>query len=175
MATQRTGLLGVAVAFAALAGGCSSMPSLTGNKSPFGSTSSIDRTFIGAAQTWDFDKNGTVTCDEWKGYATTLFRESDGDGSGTLDASEFQTMAKTDRLFEIANVGYFDGNGDSRVTPEELTGKQNSAFKMLDKNGDCQIDRNETVQVLSRDAPKASGQAPNTDQQGPSSSGGGRY
>lgn len=149
------------------AAGCSSMPSLTGGGSPFGSKNVVDRTFIGAAQTWDFDKNGSVTCDEWKNYAMSLMKESDGDGNGSLDAAEFQTMAKTDRLFEVADTGYFDGNGDGRVTAEELTGKQNTAFKLLDKNGDCQIDRNESVQVLQVDAPKSSGQAPNTDQQGP--------
>lgn len=156
-----------ALAIAALCAGCSSLPSLTGNKSPFGNSSTVDRTFIGAAQTWDFDKDGTVTCDEWKNYAATLFRESDGDGNGALDASEFAQMSRTDRLFEIADVGYFDGNGDSKVTLEEMTGKQNAAFKLLDKNGDCRIDRNESVQVLQRDAPKSEGLG--TEQQGPSS------
>lgn len=164
----------IAVGASAL-GGCSSMPSLTGSGSPFGGGSNVvDRTFIGAAQTWDFDKNGSVTCDEWKNYATSLLKESDGDGNGSLDSAEFQTMAKTDRLFEVADVKYFDGNGDGRVTGEELTGRQNTAFKLLDKNGDCQIDRNESVKVLQVDAPKSSGQAPNTDQQGPGSIGGRR-
>jgi Ca2+-binding EF-hand superfamily protein len=145
--------------------GCSSMPSLTGG-SPFGSTSSIDRTFIGAAQTWDFDKDGTVTCDEWKNYVTTLLRESDGNGDGALEAAEFQQMAKTDQLFSVADLTYFDVNGDGKVTIEELSGKQNAAFKQLDKNGDCRIDRNESVRVLQVDAPKASA-APNVDQKVP--------
>ncbi len=134
--------------------GCSSMPSFT-PKSPFGSSSTVDQTFVGAAQTWDFDKNGAVTCDEWKNYATMSLRESDSDGNGSLDAAEFGKMAQTDRLFEVADLPYYDGSGDGRVTVEEMTGKQNVAFKMLDKNGDCQIDRNETVQVLQRDKPKA--------------------
>ncbi|MBY0224283.1 MAG: EF-hand domain-containing protein [Hyphomicrobium sp.] len=146
--------------------GCSSVPSLTGG-SPFGSTSSIDRTFIGAAQTWDFDKDGTVTCDEWKNYLATLLRESDGNGDGSLDDAEFKQMAKTDQLFSVADRSYFDANGDGKVTVEELTGKQNAAFKQLDKNGDCRIDRNESVRVLQVDAPKG-GTAPNTDQQVPS-------
>lgn len=138
-----------------LGSACSSMPSLMGGgKSPLGSGSALDQTFIGAAQTWDFDKNGTVTCDEWKNYAATLFRESDGDGNGALDAAEFQQMSRTDRLFEIADVAYFDANRDGKVTLEEMTGKQNTAFRLLDKNGDCQIDRNESVQVLQREAPK---------------------
>jgi hypothetical protein len=147
------GALAAVLAMAALAGGCSSTP-MFGNSSPFGSTSSIDRTFIGAAQTWDFDKNGSVSCEEWKQYATTSLHEADANGDGTLDAEEFKKMAATDRLFEVADLSYYDGNNDGRVTVEEITGKQNVAFKMLDKNGDCQIDRNETVQVLQIDKPK---------------------
>jgi Ca2+-binding EF-hand superfamily protein len=79
-------------------------------------------------------------------------------------------MAKTDHLFTVADSGYFDANGDGKVTIEELTGKQNAAFKMLDKNADCRIDRNESVRVLPVDAPKASG-APSPDQQIPGQGG----
>jgi len=166
---------GLAIVFATgitLAGCGSSLPSFTGGGSPFGSSSNLDRTFIGAAQTWDFDKNGSVTCDEWKSYVASLVKESDGSGDGALDATEFQQMAKIDRLFEEADLGYFDANGDSRVTVEEMTGKQNVAFKLLDKNGDCSIDRNESVRVLQVDAPKASSSAPDTTQQGSSGPGG---
>ncbi len=63
-------------------------------------------------------------------------------------------MAKNDRLFELANLSYYDANSDGRVSADELVGKQNAAFKLLDKNGDCQIDRNETVQVVADDKPK---------------------
>jgi hypothetical protein len=165
---DRTRGLAVIVATGLGLAGCgSSLPSFTGG-SPFGSTSSIDRTFIGAAQTWDFDKDGTVTCDEWKNYVATLVRESDGNGDGALETAEFQQMAKTDRLFEVADAGYFDANGDGRVTVEEMTGKQNVAFKQLDKNGDCRIDRNESVRVLQVEAPKSSTSAPDTTQQGSS-------
>ncbi|MGE5267783.1 MAG: EF-hand domain-containing protein [Deltaproteobacteria bacterium] len=150
----------VAAATATLAG-CSSMPSLTG-----ASASSMDRTFISAAQTWDFDKDGSVTCDEWKNYVATLVRESDGNGDGALDAEDFKKLAKTDQLFSVADLSYYDTNGDGRVTIEEMTAKPNAAFKLLDKNGVCRIDRNESVRVLQVDAPKASS-APNTDQQVP--------
>src|SRR3972149_552768 len=64
--------------------------------SPFSSSSDFDRTFIGAAQTWDLDKNSSVTCDEWRQYATTSFRETDGNGDGVLDAQEFVALAKGD-------------------------------------------------------------------------------
>ncbi len=156
----RLGLVCVGLALA----GCSSVPSLTGGGSPFSGTSGVDRTFISAAQTWDFDKDGTVTCDEWKNYAASLLRESDGNGDGALEAAEFQQMAKTDRLFTMADTAYFDANGDGKVSLEEMTGKPNAAFRLLDKNNDCRIDRTESVRVLQVDAPKA---APVPDQQVP--------
>lgn len=123
--------------------------------SPFSSSNVVDQTFISAAQTWDMDKNGSVTCAEWTGYVSTLLKESDANADNALDAAEFDRVIKSDRLFEVANLAYYDGNADGRVTLEELTGKQNRAFALLDKNGDCQLDRNESVRVHGVDKPKA--------------------
>jgi EF hand len=132
---------------AVVAAGCTA-------SSPFSNSNDFDRTFIGAAQTWDLDKNSVVSCDEWKQYASTSFRESDGNGDGALTPDEFAVMAKSDRLFSIADAKYYDANSDGRVSIDELTGKQNRAFNLLDKNGDCQIDRNETVQIVAVDKKK---------------------
>jgi Ca2+-binding EF-hand superfamily protein len=151
---------------AAFVGGCSSSA-----KNPFGNTSDFDRTFIAAAQTWDLDKNGSVGCDEWTRYVSTEFRQADGNGDGSLDAEEWKKLVASDRLFETANISYFDANGDGKVAVEEMTGKQNLAFKLLDRNQDCQIDRTETVQVHGIDKPKAASSAPDTS----SSRGGGGY
>lgn len=139
-----TGLVLVPV----LAAGCAS-----GN--PFNNATDFDRTFISAAQTWDLDKNGSVSCDEWVQYVSTSFREADANGDGALDAEEWKVLVKSDRLFEVANISYYDANGDGRVSVEEMTGKQNLAFKLLDRNQDCQIDRTEAVQVHGVDRPKA--------------------
>ena len=140
--------------------------------SPFSSNNDFDRTFIGAAQTWDLNKDGSVSCDEWKQYAVTSFRESDSNGDGALDQTEFLAMAKNDRLFEVANVSYYDANGDGRVTSDELSGKPNVAFKLLDKNADCRIDRTESVQVYAVDKPKAKEYDNSTIGGGPSRGGG---
>ena len=148
------------LAVSLLAAGCTS--------TPFSSTSDFDRTFIGAAQTWDLDKNGVVTCDEWKRYTATSLREADINGDGALDQEEWARMAKSDRLFEMANLAYFDANSDGRATADELAAKSNPAFRLLDKNQDCQIDRTESVQVYSIDKPKEK----EVDQQIPSPGGG---
>ncbi len=81
-------------------------------------------------------------------------READANGDGALDATEWQTLVKGDRLFEVATLSYYDSNGDGKVTADEMANKPNRAFALLDKNGDCQIDRNETVQVINVDKPK---------------------
>lgn len=139
-------LLLAPLACAAMAG-CSSMPSL--GKNPFSSTSNFDVTFVNASQTWDLDKNGTTTCDEWKQYSGGELRQADADADGALNDQEWAVMAKSDRLFETAGLSYYDANGDGKVTAEELTGKQNPAFRMLDRNGDCQIAHDEKATVYS--------------------------
>ncbi len=154
----RTGAF-LALGAGLLASGCAS-------NSPFSKATDFDRTFISAAQTWDLDKNGSVSCDEWAQYVTQSFREADVNGDGALDAEEWKKLVSNDRLFEVANMSYYDANGDGRVTVEEMTGKQNIAFKLLDRNGDCQIDRTESVQVhgvdkvKSKDAGTAEGRGP---------------
>lgn len=151
--------------FSLLMAGCGGGMSLP--KNPFASENITDRTFIGAAQTWDLDKNSVVTCDEWKQYASSLLREADGNGDSALAPDEWQAMARVDRLFDVADFKYFDGNADGKVSSEELTGKPNLAFKLLDKNGDCQIARDESVQVLSTEKSKDLGTAPRQDQAAP--------
>lgn len=137
-------VLGLSASLLAGCGGAS-VPSL-GN--PFASgPNTFDVTFISAAETWDLDKDTVVTCTEWQQYATTAFAEADSDGDGSLTDAEFQNMARTDRLFDIANLKYYDRNSDGRVSREELTGKKNRAFELLDKNNDCKLERNEKVQV----------------------------
>lgn len=140
---------------AAATGACSS-----GGGNPFSNTSDFDRTFIAAAQTWDLNKDSVVTCDEWIQYITQAHREADANGDGALDATEWQSLVKSDRLFEVAGLKYYDANSDGRVTLEEMTGTHNVAFKLLDRNQDCQIDRNEAVRVHGVDRVKPKDMAP---------------
>ncbi|WP_072395978.1 EF-hand domain-containing protein [Hyphomicrobium sp. CS1GBMeth3] len=157
----------LAVLPGAVAGGCAS------SSNPFSNNTDFDRTFIAAAQTWDLNKDSVVTCDEWTQYITTEFRQADSNGDGALDAEEWKKLVRNDRLFEIANLAYYDANGDGRVTLEEMTGKQNLAFKLLDRNSDCQIDRSESVQVHGVDKIKPKdGGAPDTTTQGSGRPGG---
>jgi hypothetical protein len=150
---------------------CSSNPLSGGLSNAFGdSKSDFEITFLSASATWDMNKDNIVTCDEWKQYATRALQEADADRDNALVPAEWAAMARNDALFVSANHKYYDANGDGKVTIEELTGKQNLAFTMLDKNTDCQIAHDEKVNVYSVIKPKEK----ELDQRSPGGMGGGR-
>lgn len=125
--------------------GCGASMFGGGGGSPLGSASSNDLLFVSAAQTWDLDKNNAVTCEEWQKYTLELLTEADRDGDGALTPEEYQTVIRSDRLFQTADHGYFDIDNDGKVTAQEMSGKPNPAFAILDKNKDCQIGTDEMV------------------------------
>lgn len=99
-----------------------------------------------AARTWDIDKDGVATCDEWKRYAGDLFTGADANRDGYLSADEYRAMSLIDRLFHTIDFKYFDANGDGRVSRTELVDKPNPAFTRLDKNNDCKLEGTELLQ-----------------------------
>ncbi len=119
----------LAGASACLQGGCSST-------SP-GLSDTIEGTFIRAAPTWDLNRDGKVTCEEWKTYARSLFREADLNHDGKLTPAEFEKLAKIDRLFEMADFKYYDVNKQGYVTETEFVDRPNPAFAALDKDNTC--------------------------------------
>src|SRR5262249_50009039 len=114
-----------ALILALLAASCSSTPP--------GLTEGINGAFIRAAPTWDLNHDGDVTCEEWRQYAASVFRDADLNRDGKLTAEEFQRLAKIDRLFETANFAYYDVNHQGYVTQQEFIDRPNPAFAELDK------------------------------------------
>jgi hypothetical protein len=102
------------------------------NKSPLVTASAIDREFAAAAVTWDLNRDGNVTCDEWKQYASDLFRVADVNHDGVLTREEFASLTRQDKLFEVAGFSYFDADGDGQITLSEVVDKPNPAFALLD-------------------------------------------
>jgi len=122
-----------------------------GNASPLDSASATDRAFIAAETTWDLNRDGSVTCNEWKQYVASLLKEADGDRDGSLSRQEHEALSRQDRLFQTIGFAYFDADGNGRISLSELADKPNPAFALLDRNGDCVIASNERVrQVESR-------------------------
>lgn len=113
----------------------------SGSMNPFGGSgvSEIDTVFLAAAGNWDRNRDGIVTCDEWKAYAAELFDAADADRDGMLTPVEFATILKTDRMFETANFKYWDVNNDGKVSRAEFVDRPNPAFTLLDKNKTCQL------------------------------------
>ena len=105
----------------------------------------VDRVFPSAAGGWDRNRDGVVTCDEWKAYAGELFDSADANRDGTLDRTEFQKIIGTDRMFETADFSYYDGNGDGNVERTEFVDKPNRAFALLDKGNECKLTANQTA------------------------------
>ena len=136
-------VVAMCLALVAGAGGCATQGSQQG------AASEIDSVFASAVTTWDINRDGQVTCEEWRKYAGGLFAESDANKDGALSRQEFAAMARGDRLFDIANFNYFDGNSDGKVTLAEIIDKPNPAFRVLDKNGDCVIGRDEKLRERS--------------------------
>ncbi len=129
--------LAAAVALALAGCSSSSMPSIgsiTGN-----SISDTDRVFLMAAGSWDRNRDSTVTCDEWKAYATELFNGADANRDDLLEAGEWGRVVAVDRMFETVNVGYYDANGDGKVSRAEMTDKPNPAFKLMDAGNTCAL------------------------------------
>ena len=141
------------VAAAAL-GGCGSNPikSLQ-SANPFtkgNNLSDIDRVFLMAAGSWDRNHDNKVTCDEWKAYATELFNGADANHDDALDASEWSMLSKNDRMFDTADLNYFDGNHDGKVSRAEFVDKQNPAFRLLDTANTCSLDGSQVAGARSR-------------------------
>lgn len=98
-----------------------------------------DRVFLSAAGGWDRNRDGVVTCDEWKAYAAELFDAADANRDGFLDRSEYLKIITTDRMFETVDFSYYDANGDGKVARTEFVDKPNRAFVLLDKTNECKL------------------------------------
>jgi len=96
--------------------------------------------FLTWASVWgDADRKGVYTCDEWKRYAGKLFDQADRKHRGYLDAQEFDALRKADPMLKDADPGYFDDNGDGRVSRAEFVNKPNPFFSRYDKKGTCRV------------------------------------
>lgn len=148
---------------ALLAAACSTGPGAGINE--------IDRAFLVSIVSWDMNKDGTVTCDEWKAYARAAFTEADANRDGKLTAAEFETMIKGDRLFFYANLQYYDTNRDGFVDAKELIDRPNPAFAYLDGDKDCRLTPDEIsrTRLLTQAPPEVASAGKDTDKTIPGS------
>jgi EF hand len=112
---------------------------LAGCSSSSSSLGEVDRVFLSAAGSWDTNRDGMVTCEEWRAYATELFNGADANGDGSVDSTEYATIVNTDRMFQTVEFRYYDANGDGKLDRTEFVDKPNRAFALLDKTNQCQL------------------------------------
>ncbi len=131
----------LALLTAAAVSACSSspLPSI-GSINPFSkSIPDTDRVFLMAAGSWDRNRDNNVTCDEWKSYATELFNGADANADESVDQSEWGSITKVDRMFDTADLSYYDASRDGKVTRAEFIEKPNPAFALLDPGKTCTL------------------------------------
>ena len=145
----------------ALLPGCGGSPmsaigSITGGGK---SISDTDRVFLMAAGSWDRNRDNSVTCDEWKAYATELFNGADANRDDAVDATEWPRIEAVDRMFSTADLSYFDANGDGKVSRAELVDRQNPAFKLMDTGNTCALNGAQVAGARSKTQYDTSGKA----------------
>lgn len=134
----------VTLATAIAATGCSGgsgIPTLSsiGSIGSKKSVSETDRVFLMAAGSWDRNRDNTVTCEEWKTYATELFDGADGNRDNQLEQTDWPSIVKVDRMFEVADFDYYDANNDDKVSRAEFVDRENPAFVLMDTAKTCAL------------------------------------
>lgn len=138
-------------------GGCS------GGATPFGGSglTDIDKAFLAAAPSWDVDRDGMVTCQDWASYLSALFQAADKNRDGLLLPEEFQTIVATDRMFATADFRYWDAGKQGRLSLADMSARPNPAFTLVDKDRDCRLDKLEILAAeTAGDRPRPSHRMP---------------
>lgn len=123
----------------AIAGGVAACSSSGGPSLFSEGPSPVDRIFLAAAGNWDRNKDGVVTCDEWKAYAAELFDGADVGRKGYLTPDDWKKVIAVDRMFETADFKYYDANNDGKVDRAEFVDRSNRAFELADRDHDCDL------------------------------------
>lgn len=99
---------------------------------------------------WDRNNDGFVTDDEWQSNAVRWYgpqktqyykveKAWDVDGNGRLDASEFDNVITTTKLYDT-----WDKNADKTLTSEEY---YEATFRVYDTNSDGNINYEEWIKA----------------------------
>jgi hypothetical protein len=105
----------------------------------------VDRVFLSAAGNWDRNKDGIVTCDEWRAYASELFDSADTNHDGFVDATEYPKIVGTDRMFQTVDLRYYDADHDGKLSRTEFVDKPNRAFALLDQSNQCKLNADQVA------------------------------
>ena len=110
--------------------------------------------------TWDANRDGVFTCDEWKGFADLIFTLADRNRDGKLDKTEFATVQKADAALADADFGYFDENQDGKIARKEFVDKPSAFIMRFDRNNDCRVTGDEIRATTAPKGPQGPAERP---------------
>jgi hypothetical protein len=110
--------------------------------------------------TWDANRDGIFTCDEWKGFVDRIFTLADRNRDGKLDKAEFATVQKADAALADADFGYFDENQDGKIARKEFVDKPSAFIMRFDRNGDCRVTGDEIRATTAPKGPQGPAERP---------------
>lgn len=139
---------------------CSSTPLSSIGSIGSNKISETDRVFLMAAGSWDRNRDNQITCDEWKAYASELFNGADANRDEFVDATEWPAIVSVDRMFETANLGYYDKNGDGKVARAEFIDAPNPAFTLMNASSTCVLSGAQVAGARSKTEYDVSGKKP---------------
>ena len=116
------------------------------HKETSAATASGDDLVVSTARLWGGDL-GVYTCDQWKRYVTNLFDRADRYHRGYIDEKQFKIIQYASPIFANAEFGYFDDNGDGRITKSEFVDRPSEFFARFDKKHDCRVTADEMNQA----------------------------
>jgi hypothetical protein len=111
-----------------------------------GSAAGSDDLIVSTAGLWG-GTLGVYSCDQWRRYVTDLFNRADRYHRGYIDEKQFKIIKYASPIFAKADFGYFDDNGDGRVTKSEFVDKPSEFFLRFDKRHDCRVTPDEMSQA----------------------------
>jgi Ca2+-binding EF-hand superfamily protein len=135
------------LAASGVAAGCASS-SASGPK-----ISTVDQSFLRGINSYDQNRDGAVTCDEWRAAAAEAVKKANNSGSGFLNEEESRNLALSDRTFVVATFKYYDVNGDGKIDRKEFVERPNPAFTYADKDADCRLTEPELLAARNLSAP----------------------
>ncbi len=105
-----------------------------------------------SANRWDANGDQVYTCDEWKRYLGDMFTKADRNRDGFVDSQEFRVIQEADPQFKDAGLGYFDDNGDGKLSRSEFVDKPTPFFLRFDLNRDCKVTLDEVMEQVGRES-----------------------
>lgn len=104
---------------------------------------------------WDFNEDGSATCDDISTQRSRLFRRLDEDQNGQLTSREYRHARFEDKSFMFFTVDRVDTNSNTTIDADEFVAVPHSQFLNMDQDNDCFIDQHEALTAMRERNPDA--------------------